>query len=362
MTHAIEFIGLTKKFGATTAVDAINLTVPSGSFVVLLGPSGCGKTTTLRMLAGLEAPTGGKILIGAETIADAEIGLSRAPGKRGAGMVFQSYALWPHMTVRQNIEWPLKIARWDRDTRRERITEVLQMLQIEELAGRYPSEISGGQQQRVAIARTIAPKPQVLLFDEPLSNLDAKLRVDTRGELIQIHRVTGTTSMYVTHDQVEAMTMATHVALMRDGRIEQFGTPDDLLFRPATTFVATFIGTPPANVLPAVADRGRLFVESQEVGHHPGAEGPVSVMYRAENLSLAPDGEPTNRPNVAMVFQETTLLAGRFLSSGKVGATRVNVITDTSPHLEYGRGVSIVLPAQPDAVFGQDGHRLGDIA
>ncbi|HXV92303.1 MAG TPA: ABC transporter ATP-binding protein, partial [Pseudonocardia sp.] len=281
----IRLRGLRKEFGATAAVDGIDLEVPPGAFLVLLGPSGCGKTTTLRMLAGLESPTGGEIRFGDRVVAGS--GPELPPGRRDAGLVFQSYALWPHMTVRANVEWPLKVARQPRGRRRERVAEVLDLLAIGELAERYPGEISGGQQQRVAIARMIAPSPSVLLFDEPLSNLDAKLRVETRAELLRVHRATGATSVYVTHDQVEAMTMATHVALMRDGRIEQFGPPAELLAQPASDFVATFMGTPPANLFDAVVREGRLVLG--DVGDIGGAdlgpadgldEGrPVRVMY-----------------------------------------------------------------------------------
>src|SRR5690606_16484435 len=213
---------------------------------------------------------------------DGERGWVIEPSKRDAGLVFQSYALWPHMTVAGNIDWPLKVAGLDRSRRRERIAEVLDLLGIGQLAERYPNEISGGQQQRVAIARMIAPKPGILLFDEPLSNLDAKLRVEMRTELLRVHRATGATSVYVTHDQVEAMTMASHVAVMNGGRIEQFGSPADLVAQPETAFVATFVGTPPANLVPVVngAYCGRLADATLE-----GRIG--SAMFRPEDLTLS---------------------------------------------------------------------------
>ena len=225
----LELKSLTKSIGGVTAVDTVSISVPDGAFLVLLGPSGCGKTTLLRMLAGLELPSSGQIVFDGRTVSDGARAWAVDPAQRNSGLVFQSYALWPHMTVRGNVDWPLKVAGMDPVHRRARVDEVLAMLGIGQLADRYPNEISGGQQQRVAIARTIAPKPGVLLFDEPLSNLDAKLRVEMRTELMRLHRATGATTVYVTHDQIEAMTMATHVAVMNAGRVEQFGRPQELI-------------------------------------------------------------------------------------------------------------------------------------
>ncbi|WP_245604525.1 ABC transporter ATP-binding protein [Nocardioides aequoreus] len=329
---AIRLRRLTRRFGSVTAVDAVDLEVPAGSFLVLLGPSGCGKTTTLRMLAGLESPSGGSIELAGRTVADGDDGRTVAPARRGAGLVFQSYALWPHMTVHANIAWPLKIAKWPKPQRQARVQEVMQMLAIDELAGRYPGEISGGQQQRVAIARTLAPQPGVLLFDEPLSNLDAKLRIETRSELLRIHRATGATSVYVTHDQVEAMTMATHVALMRDGRVEQFGPPHELVSRPASSFVATFMGTPPANLL-------------------PGPDG-TELMYRAESLRLDPQGSLT------LKVLEKSPMAGRWILSGTTQGRRVSVATADEPREGFGDVMRLATPATPDAIFGTDGQRV----
>ncbi|WP_083460068.1 ABC transporter ATP-binding protein [Jiangella muralis] len=350
---AIELIGLRRDYGDTAAVDGIDLSVPVGSFLVLLGPSGCGKTTTLRMLAGLESPTGGEIRLGGRTVASGQRGVTVPPGRRGAGLVFQSYALWPHMTVRRNVEWPLKIAKLDKTRRTARATDVLRLLDIAELAGRYPGEISGGQQQRVAIARMLAPEPAILLFDEPLSNLDAKLRVETRAELLRIHRATGATSVYVTHDQVEAMTMATHVALMRHGRIEQFGSPADLLRRPASAFVAAFVGTPPANVLAAVVTRGRFHRDGVDLGPSPLPDGTdVRLMYRAESLTLDPAGA------LEIEVIESSPLAGRWLLSGTSGDDRVTVVEDDEPEPVLGSPARVRVPDRPDAVFDADGARM----
>ncbi|OZM81764.1 ABC transporter ATP-binding protein [Pseudonocardia sp. MH-G8] len=373
MTTGIRLAGLRKDFGATAAVDGIDLEVPAGAFLVLLGPSGCGKTTTLRMLAGLEHPTGGEIRFGERVVAGP--GVALAPGRRDAGLVFQSYALWPHMTVRSNVEWPLVVARTPAAQRRERVEEVLELLAIERLAGRYPGEISGGQQQRVAIARMIAPRPSVLLFDEPLSNLDAKLRVETRAELLRIHRATGATSVYVTHDQVEAMTMATHVALMRDGRVEQFGPPADLLDDPASDFVATFMGTPAANVLDAVVRNGRLDHGGTDHGgtDRGGTDlGPangladgteVRVMYRPESLWLSSAG--AGGPVLRIAFAEATPMAGRVVVTGVVGdparRVRVSVLEDRRPAVEPGDPLLVALPERPDRIFDAATGRRVDL-
>jgi iron(III) transport system ATP-binding protein len=356
-TPAIRLARLTRRFGDVAAVDGIDLEVPPGSFLVLLGPSGCGKTTTLRMLAGLEAPSAGEIHLGGRLVASGDTGQSVAPAKRGAGLVFQSYALWPHMTVRANIEWPLKIARRPRAERGRRADEVMTLLGIGELAQRYPGEISGGQQQRVAIARTLAPEPGVLLFDEPLSNLDAKLRIETRGELLRLHRATDATSVYVTHDQVEAMTMASHVALMKDGRIEQFGPPHELVARPASAFVATFMGTPPANLVAAHGtDEGyRLDAGPLVTVDGPVCPGPVQLMYRADSMTLDVAGE------IEVDVLERSPLAGRWILSGLSAGRRISVAVDEEPQVGLGDGIRVRLPQTPDAVFDADGARVDDL-
>jgi iron(III) transport system ATP-binding protein len=344
---AIELEQLTRQFGVVRAVDAVSLAVPPGAFLALLGPSGCGKTTILRMLAGLEEPSGGTIRFGNELVASGEHGTIRAPSQRDVGLVFQSYALWPHMTVGENIAWPLQVKQWPKAERNARVQEMLALLSIGELANRYPSEISGGQQQRVAIARTIAPRPRVLLFDEPLSNLDAKLRAEMRTELLRVHRLTGATSVYVTHDQVEAMTMATHVAVMRDGRVEQFGSPHELLDMPATPFVATFIGTPPANLLRATAHGGRWCYKGLDLGPADGT-GERWLMYRADALALA--YEPGLR-RLPVEFAEATHVAGRVLVTVWDEAKRLSVVVDQVPRLVLGDHLFLQLPAEPATTF-----------
>ncbi len=239
----LKLTNLTKKFGDVTAVDDITLEVYDGEFLVLLGPSGCGKTTAMRMIAGLEEVTDGII-----TIDDVDV-TDLPPRKRNVSMIFQNYAVWPHMTVFDNIAYALKLKKMDKATIEQTVTDVADMTGIGNLLKRYPSQLSGGQQQRVAVARAIAVKPKVFLMDEPLSNLDAMLRVSMRTELKAIHAKTDATTVFVTHDQSEAMSMADRIVVMRDGEIIQVGTPDEVYDQSASIFVASFIGTPPTNFM-----------------------------------------------------------------------------------------------------------------
>ncbi|GAA3651507.1 ABC transporter ATP-binding protein [Microbacterium marinilacus] len=351
----ISVQGLGKRFGSSTAVRDVTLEVPSGAFVVLLGPSGCGKTTVLRMLAGLEEPSSGVVRFGDRVVADGDRGHSVPAEKRGLGMVFQSYALWPHMTVRQNVDWPLAVAGWSRSQRSARVSEVLQSLEIDHLADRPPAQISGGQQQRVAIARTIAPRPEVVLFDEPLSNLDARLRVETRAELGRVHRASGATSVYVTHDQIEALALATHIAVMKEGSVEQFGTPTELLERPETAFVASFMGNPPAVLLSGHVARGALVHAGVPIARVPAGVPALHAMYRPEEVAL--DGEGALPFDVV----ESTPSAGAHLVTGHIGGgagtgARVTVVSRTQA--EPGSATRLRLPDEPVAFFGADGERL----
>ena len=240
---------VTKRFDKFVAVDNLNMVIEDRDFITLLGPSGCGKTTTLRMIAGLETPTEGRITIGDTVVFDAEKGINIAPGKRDIGFLFQNYALWPHMTVYQNIAFGLENLKWKKDAIRKRVDEMLALLKIEQFEKRYPSELSGGQQQRVAIARTLAPSPKVLFMDEPLSNLDAKLRLEMRTELKRLHATTDSTFVYVTHDQLEAMTLATKVCLMDTGVLQQYDPPLTVYNKPNNLFVADFVGNPAMNFI-----------------------------------------------------------------------------------------------------------------
>jgi multiple sugar transport system ATP-binding protein len=263
--------GLRKSFGDTEILKSLDLDVKDGEFMVFVGPSGCGKSTTLRLIAGLEEASGGDIRIGGRSI------LERPPAERGVAMVFQSYALYPHMTVADNLGFPLKMQGEKADAIRRQVGEVAEVLQITPLLDRLPRQLSGGQRQRVAIGRAIVRRPQVFLFDEPLSNLDASLRVQMRLELARLHRELGTTMVYVTHDQVEAMTLGQRIAVFNGGRLEQVGAPLDLFERPANAFVAGFLGSPRMNLVAAAS--------------WPGAPaGAAQLGVRPEHWELANDG------------------------------------------------------------------------
>jgi len=244
---SVEFQNATKIFGSFTATKNLNIKINDGEFVCLLGPSGCGKTTSLRMIAGLETPTSGKVLIGGKDVTD------KHPRDRNISMVFQDYALYPHMNIIDNIAYPLKVRGEKTQERHKRAAEVADVLKIGELLKRLPSQISGGQQQRTSLARALVYPSQVYLFDEPLSNLDAKLRLEARSFLNHLQRDLGITAIYVTHDQAEAMALATRVAVMQEGQIVQFAPPIEIYRKPATTFVANFLGNPPMNLLPVKA-------------------------------------------------------------------------------------------------------------
>jgi multiple sugar transport system ATP-binding protein len=295
----VVFENVTKRFGDVVAVDSLSLEIRDREFMVLLGPSGCGKSTALRMIAGLETVTEGLLRIGDTVVNEVEA------KNRDISMVFQSYALYPHMTVRQNIEVPLKTRAYavdgegarklDRDERAARVAEACRMLGLEELLDRKPGALSGGQRQRVALGRAIVRRPEVFLMDEPLSNLDAKLRAQTRVELVELHRQLQTTIIYVTHDQVEAMTMADRVAVLDEGRLQQVGPPREVYDRPTNLFVARFIGSPPMNTVSGTARTtgGSVSVDfgggSLQVGDVDGAvtDGmPVVVGVRPEHLRV----------------------------------------------------------------------------
>ncbi|MGK2948255.1 MAG: ABC transporter ATP-binding protein, partial [Acidimicrobiales bacterium] len=287
-----------KRYGPVTAVADLTIDVADGEFMVLLGPSGCGKSTALRMIAGLEEITEGDLSIGDRVVNNV------IPAKRDVSMVFQSYALYPHMTVAKNIESPLvSRATWvpadggepvlrklSGGERKERIAEAARMLGLEEYLDRKPGELSGGQRQRVALARAVVSRPAVFLMDEPLSNLDAKLRTQTRAELVDLHRRLGTTFVYVTHDQVEAMTMADRIAILADGRLRQVGTPREVYDTPADLFVAGFIGTPPMNTVLAEVDDGVAAIGDSRLPVGATTARRATVGVRPEHLHLDPDG------------------------------------------------------------------------
>ena len=263
----------------------MSLDIPDREFVVFLGPSGCGKTTTMRMIAGLEDPTSGTITIGDRVVNDLE------PKDRDVAMVFQNYGLYPNLTVYENIRFPLKVRRLDPATHDERVKRAAAMVELGDLLHRRPRELSGGQRQRVALARAIVRQPAIFLMDEPLSNLDAKLRVSTRAQIKHLHHEIGVTTIYVTHDQIEAMTLADRVVVMNKGRIQQLGTPTEIYDQPRNTFVAAFIGSPAMNLLNGdVADGVFTGIHTRIEGFE-GVSGPVTLGFRAEDAQLAQAGE-----------------------------------------------------------------------
>jgi ABC-type Fe3+/spermidine/putrescine transport system ATPase subunit len=298
----IRLVGVSKRFGSNPpVVDDVSLEVPRGSFTTLLGPSGCGKTTTLRMIAGFYEPDAGDIFIGPRRINDV------AAHRRGTAMVFQDYALFPHMSVAENVGYGLKLAGVRREELRKRVAETLRFLGLDGLEDRSPNQLSGGQQQRVALARALVMNPEVLLLDEPLSNLDAKLRVSIRGELIAIQRQLGITTVYVTHDQEEALAMSDWVAVMRAGRVVQWGTPWEVYYRPRTPFMADFVGSVNlvrAAVVSTDGDRVRVRVGERELDL-PRCDGAVPegrdvlLSIRPESLRLATSDEPVAHEGVA---------------------------------------------------------------
>ena len=293
----------TKKFGKFTAVENLNLTIADKGFITLLGPSGCGKTTTLRMISGLESPGEGEIYIDDTLVFSSKNGVDLPPAKRDVGFLFQNYALWPHMTVRQNIAFGLENLKWSKSEIEDRVQELTELLKIDVLLGRYPAELSGGQQQRVAIARTLAPKPKVLFMDEPLSNLDAKLRIEMRAELKRLHRETNSTFVYVTHDQLEAMTLSSRICLMKEGLVQQYDAPLTVYNEPFNLFSAEFVGNPTMNFVEVVcteiepecitlASRDLLFTFKPVTGFPPVSKGQELVLgLRPESLTLQDSGK-----------------------------------------------------------------------
>lgn len=297
----------TRLRGEKTALEGITLTVKDGEFFVLLGPSGSGKSTLLNLIAGLEKPTEGEILIDGKVVSSPSI--SVPPAERGVSMVFQSYALYPHMRVKENLAFPLKVAGSNRDEIARRVEEVAELLEIKEILNAYPHELSGGERQRVALGRALVRKPKILLLDEPLSNLDAILRMKMRGELKGIQRATGVTALYVTHDQTEALSLADRLAVMNQGRIEQVGNPLDVYNDPATPFVAGFIGNPPMNLYRKRVERDgkrsfvRIFGKKYEVN---ASDTFVTVGFRPE-WAQTTEGQEIEIKEVERLGDETLL-------------------------------------------------------
>jgi ABC-type sugar transport system ATPase subunit len=288
MATTITIKNLTKKFGNVVAVNNLSLTIEPGTFLTLLGPSGCGKTTLLRCIAGLEDPDAGEIYIGDKLVFSHAKGISVPAGQRELGMAFQNYALWPHMTVYKNLTFALEIQKLSKAQMDERVKEALAEVQMDGYQDRYPREMSGGQQQRIALARMLAYRPKVFLMDEPLSNLDARLRMDMRGELKRLHHISGATTVYVTHDQLEALTMSSTIAVMKLGVVQQLDTPDRVYHFPANLFVADFIGNPKVNLLDGVV-KGNNQVNLGKFDipiNTNGATGEVVVAVRPEDIEI----------------------------------------------------------------------------
>jgi multiple sugar transport system ATP-binding protein len=303
----VELKAVRKAYGAASVIHGVSVDIRDGEFVTLVGPSGCGKSTLLRMIAGLEDITGGEIQIGGRTVNGVP------PKERDIAMVFQNYALYPHMTVAENMGFSLKLKKAPREEREARVKRAAEILSLSKLLDRYPRQLSGGQRQRVAMGRAIVRNPQVFLFDEPLSNLDAKLRVQMRTEIKELHQRLRTTTVYVTHDQVEAMTMADKIVVMHDGVVEQVGAPLELYDSPANMFVAGFIGSPAMNFLKGRCERGRFVLEDGSTLPLPAGSGHVpsgNVIYgiRPEHLVLSDDGLPLTVAVVEPTGSETQVI------------------------------------------------------
>jgi len=354
----IEMHAMSRVFAKTTAVDSVSITVDDGDFLVLLGPSGCGKTTLLRMLAGLLPPTSGRLTLDGRDITD-------EPSKRrDLAMVFQSYALYPHLSVAKNLGFPLRVQKKPRREIEERVGEVARMLEIDHLLDRKPKELSGGQRQRVAVGRALVRNPSAFLMDEPLSNLDAKLRTATRQELTSLHRRLGATFVYVTHDQVEAMTMATKIAVLNNGRLEQLGTPEEVYDRPESVFVAGFVGSPAMNLIDASVSSEDGAVRVSAVGISgmlwPGVTEPLDVVLgiRPEHLVFA-EAAHSGGLEVLGTIQLVENLGNEEILTCVVGQQRLSVRTARTGMHEVGAPVRLSASVEHCHLFDRvTGRRL----
>jgi multiple sugar transport system ATP-binding protein len=334
--------GVTKRWGAFTGVSAIDLSIADNEFMVFLGPSGCGKTTTMRMVAGLEAPSEGEIVIGGRVVNDLE------PKDRDVAMVFQSYGLYPNLSVYENIRFPLKVRRVEAGTHDARVRKAAAMVELDDLLHRLPRELSGGQRQRVALARAIVREPAVFLMDEPLSNLDAKLRVSTRAQIKNLQHELKVTTIYVTHDQIEAMTLADRVVVMHKGVIQQVGTPTAIYDNPANTFVAGFIGSPAMNLLQGdLADGVFTGADVRIGGLPPDVSGPVTLGFRAEDATVT---TPESGQIVAPVYS-FELLGDATMATVRAGGALAAVKSEKSMRIAIGTPIGISVPSGACHVF-----------
>ena len=345
---SVRIEGVVKQHGSFTALHGLDLDIQPGEFFALLGPSGSGKTTTLRILAGLESVNAGRVLLDEADVTHAD------PGERDVAMVFQSYALYPHMTVGENIGFPLKMIGVPAAKREEAVKEAAAKVDIAHLLSRRPGQLSGGQQQRCALARAIVRKPRLFLLDEPLSNLDAKLRIETRAELRRLQRELGVTMVYVTHDQEEAMTVADRMAVFMEGRVVQVGTPKGIYLRPASVAVASFIGTPPMNLLPAELADGSVELAGARlpVEGAAGRRGKVVLGVRPGDLRIAGDGMPAQVEFIEDLGDSAIILL-------RLAGQQVKMKTDQALSLQEGQQVHLRFDAAAAHLFDHDsGLRL----
>ena len=331
----IELMNVSKRWGNFIGVDNFNLTIADEEFLVLLGPSGCGKTTMMRMIAGLEEASEGDIVIDGKVVNDLE------PKDRDIAMVFQSYGLYPNMNVYENIRFPLKVRKIDHKTHDARVRKAADMVELGEFLHRKPAELSGGQRQRVALARAIVREPNVFLMDEPLSNLDAKLRVSTRAQIKNLSHELKVTTIYVTHDQIEAMTLADRVVVMKQGVVQQVGTPTDIYDNPANTFVAGFIGSPAMNLLKGTMKDGCFSGDNVEISGFSAADGPITLGFRAEDAAVSPSLGSINATVYTM-----ELLGDATMIAVKAGGALVSVKANKDYRTEIGDQVSISVPQE----------------
>jgi iron(III) transport system ATP-binding protein len=346
----VELDSLTKRFGQAAALDGLTLTIAHGTLVCLLGPSGCGKTTTLRLVAGFIDPDAGTIRVGGRTVSAP--GRSLPPERRRMSMIFQSYALWPHMTIAGNVGYGLKLRRFDRAERERRVAAILEVTHLSELAERYPHELSGGQQQRAALARALVVEPETLLLDEPLSNLDANLREEMRFEIRRLHDTYKYTTIYVTHDQAEAMTTADTIVVMNNGRVEQVGSPEEIYQRPRSEFVARFIGG--TNIFRGsrigsdLVDCGSVVLRCGAGEPSAGAETAVSVRMHDVGLSEAADTAEERRPNevIGHIVRQAYLGANRDYLVGLADGQEVRVIAPLQVNVAVGGKVRLRFPPE----------------